>query len=110
MKMNRIPVSTVKTGCIPFNRGQAGGNGYKVGENPVKENGLYIETFEEALDALNKMKCAGWRDLGTGNSQSAHKSIGWVTVSDAAFLLSEPNKEKRVAIYKSLVDVEKYSY
>ncbi|MCB1699058.1 MAG: hypothetical protein KDI34_22785, partial [Halioglobus sp.] len=90
MRRNRIPVSTIETGCVPFNRTQTGKKGYKVGENPVKDNGIYIETFEDALNELRKMRCAGWRDFGAGNSQSAHKAIGWVSVADAAKLLSEP--------------------
>ncbi len=86
MKKNRIPVSTIKTGCIPFNKVQKAASGYKVGENPVKENGEFIASYDDALEKLRSMKTAGWRDYGAGNSQSAHKAIGWVSESDALIL------------------------
>lgn|GEM_PF-2797180 len=105
MRKTRIPVSTEITGCVPFNTRQKADAGYKVGENPVKENGDFIGTFFDALDALRKMKTAGWRDYGSGNSQSAHKAIGWVTQSDADLLLAEPDSERRVEIFKNLTDV-----
>ena len=105
MKKNRIPVSTLRTGCIPFNKNQKAAEGYKVGENPVKENGVFVDSYEEALNKLRKMKCAGWRNYGEGNSQSAHKAIGWVVESDAELLLSEPDDQRRVKIFKSLTDV-----
>lgn len=51
------------------------------------------------------MKCAGWRDFGAGNSQSAHKAIGWVLPSDAIKLLAETDAERRVELFKSISDV-----
>jgi hypothetical protein len=105
VRKNRIPVSTERTGCVPFNTKQKADEGYKIGENPVKENGYFVATYVDALAALRNMKVAGWRDYGAGNSQSAHKAIGWVTQSDADLLLAELDKEKRVAIFKKLIDV-----
>lgn len=105
MRNNRVPVSSIRTGCIPFNVKQKANLGYKIGENPVKENGYFVATYEEALDHLRKMKVAGWRNYGQGNSQSAHKAIGWVTYSDAANLFAERDDTKRVALFKSLTDV-----
>ncbi|MEH6626608.1 MAG: hypothetical protein V7739_09190 [Motiliproteus sp.] len=105
MKKNRVPVSTIRTGCIPFNKTQKAANGYKVGENPVKENGFYALSYIDALDKLREMKSAGWRDYGEGNSQSAHRAIGWVSESDASILLSENDKERRVQMFKAITDV-----
>ena len=105
MRRNRVPVSTEKTGCLPFNVGQKADSGYKVGENPVKENGYFVPSYSEALDALRSMRIASWRNYGSGNSQSAHKAIGWVTESDAKMLLAEANPEKRVEKFKQLTDV-----
>lgn len=107
MKNNRVPVSTIKTGCIPFNRTQKAVDGYKIGENPVKENGIFVSTYNDALNKLREMNCAGWRDYGEGNSQSAHKAIGWVSEIDAATLLSETNKERRVALFNSMAGAVK---
>lgn len=104
-RANRYPVSTVKTGCIPFNIKQKAGEGYKVGPNPVKETGVFIGSFELALEKLRSYEIAGWRNYGSGNSQSAHKAIGWVTKSDAEMLLKEQNHAKRVELFKSLKDV-----
>lgn len=97
-----IPVSTIATGCIPFNRKQKARQGYKIGENPVKESGVYVESFDEALQKLRSMKCAGWRDYG--NSSSAHKAIAWVSEKDAEMLLGETNKAKRVLLFESITD------
>ena len=105
MTTDRIPVSTERTGCIPFNRGQQGKAGYKVGENPVKENGEYVESFEDALQRLRAMNNPGWRDFGQGNSQSAHRAIAWISPEDAARLMAETDKNQRVALFKSLSDV-----
>jgi hypothetical protein len=102
---NRFPVSTIKTGCIPFNLKQKGEKGYEVGENPVKETGKYVLTFEDALSQLRIQKTAGWRDYGSGNSQSARKAIGWVTKEDANRLLTEKDQTKRIALYKSLTNI-----
>ena len=102
---NRFPVSTIKTGCVPFNIKQKAGEGYKVGENPVKATGVYVETFANALDRLRAMSVAGWRDYGAGNSQGSRKAIGWVTKADAERLLGEKNTEKRIALYRSISDV-----
>ena len=104
-RKDRVPVSTVRTGCIPFNKKQKAAEGYKVGENPVKENGYFVVSFEDALEKLRSMNNPGWRDYGSGNSQSAHKSIGWVTKSDASILLAEPDPDRRVGIFKALKDV-----
>ncbi len=102
---SRIPVSTVRTGCIPFNRGQNGEEGYKIGENPVKETGVFVVSFEDALDKLRDMKAPGWRNYGRGNSGSAHRSIGWVTQPDAERLLSEPDAARRIKLFESFSDV-----
>lgn len=105
MKNQRTPVSSEKTGCLPFNRSQKAAQGYKVGENPVKENGKYVESYDEALEMMRGMKCASWRNYGPGNSQSAHKAIGWVTRADADRLLSIKEPSDRVAAFRSLHDV-----
>ena len=105
MKKNRVPVSTVRTGCIPFNKNQKAAEGYKIGENPVKENGFYVSSYVDALNKLREMKNAGWRDFGQGKSQSSHKAIGWVSESDAAILLSEKNKERRIELFELITDV-----
>lgn len=102
---NRFPVSTIETGCVPFNLKQKAREGYKVGENPVKDTGVYVDTFADALDRLKAMSVAGWRDYGPGNSQGARKAIGWVTKADAEHLLGEKNTEKRIALYRSIGDV-----
>jgi hypothetical protein len=107
LKSNRIPVSSIKTDCIPFNKAQKAVNGYKVGENPVKENGEFILSYDDALVRLREMKTAGWRNYGAGNSQSAHKAIGWVSESDALILLSEKNSERRVQLFQAMTDVVK---
>jgi len=104
-KEDRFPVSTIKTGCEPFNLKQKAREGYKVGENPVKETGVYVDTFADALDRLRTMSVAGWRDYGLGNSQGARKAIGWVTQTDAERLLKVKDKEKRIALYQTLLDV-----
>ncbi len=106
-RKKRIPVSTVSTGCIPFNISQHGKNGYKVGEVPVKNTGFYVTTFDGALEALRRMNNSGWRAYGNGlgSNQGARKSIGWVTIEDADRLLSEFNDAKRVALFKSLTNV-----
>lgn len=108
-RKNRIPVSTVRTFCVPFNHRQNGKDGYKVGENPVKENGVFVQSFEEALEKLRKMNCAGWRAYGKGpgSNGGARKSIAWVTVEDANKLLDEPDNDRRIQIFKSLSDVVK---
>lgn len=102
---NRFPVSTIETGCVPFNLKQNAKEGYKVGENPVKETGKYVDTFDEALKRLRAMRVAGWRDYGQGNSQGARKAIGWVTKDDADRLLLEKDTAKRVALFRSISDV-----
>jgi hypothetical protein len=102
---NRFPVSTAETGCVPFNLKQNATEGYKVGENPVKETGKYVGTFEEALKRLRAMRVAGWRDYGQGNSQGARKAIGWVTKNDADHLLGEKDTAKRVALFRSISDI-----
>ncbi|MEL0659920.1 MULTISPECIES: hypothetical protein [Psychromonas] len=102
---NRIPVSTKKTGCVPFNIKQKASEGYKVGENPVKPVQNYTLGFNDSLVKLRTYKVAGWRDYGSGNSQSARKAIGWVTESDAKLLLAEMDDSKRVALYESIADV-----
>lgn len=104
-RCGRIPVSTKSTGCLPFNVSQKAQKGFMVGENPVKLNGKYVMTYQEALEMLRAMDCAGWRDYGLGNSQSAHKAIGWVTAEDAARLLNEKNKNKRVELFESMTDI-----
>lgn len=104
-RKNRVPVSTIRTGCTPFNKKQKASEGYKIGENPVKENGYFISSYEDALEELRSMNNPGWRNYGAGNSQSAHKSIGWVTQKDARALLAEPDPEKRILIFQSLDDV-----
>lgn len=104
-KIGRIPVSTIRTGCIPFNVKQKAASGYKVGENPVKETGRFIASFDEALSLLQTMDHSGWRDYGKGNSQSAHKAIGWVTKPDAKRLLAEDDSARRVQLFESLTDV-----
>jgi hypothetical protein len=105
LRKNRVPVSSVRTGCIPFNKTQKAAKGYKIGENPVKENGFYVSAYIDALNKLREINNAGWRDFGQGNSQSAHKTIGWVSEADAAILLSEKNKERRIELFKSMTDV-----
>ena len=102
-KDGRIPVSTIKTGCIPFNRKQISKNGYKIGENPVKTQGYFVESFDDALSQLSAMNTPGWRDYG--DSSSAHKGIAWVTREDAQRLLDEKNKVNRVSLFHSLKDV-----
>ncbi|KAA1176063.1 hypothetical protein FWJ25_02720 [Marinobacter salinexigens] len=102
---NRFPVSTIETGCVPFNLKQKAREGYKVGENPVKDTGEYVDTFTEALERLRAMRIAGWRDYGAGNSQGARRAIGWVTKADAERLLGEKDTEKRIALYRSIIDV-----
>lgn len=106
-RINRVPVSTKETGCIPFNKGQKAKAGYKVGETPVKDNGFYIQDFDDALNAMRIMHCAGWRDYGKGNTQSAHKAIGWINYDDAELLLSEKNNSKRISLFTSLTDITK---
>jgi hypothetical protein len=102
---NRFPVSTIKTGCVPFNLKQKAKEGYKVGENPVKETGKYVSAFEEALEKLRVMRIAGWRDYGQENNQGARKAIGWVTKNDADRLLGEKDAAKRVALFQSISDI-----
>jgi len=104
-RSGRVPVSTSRTGCIPFNRRQKSGEGYRIGENPVKATGVTVDTFEEALDRLRLMKNPGWRNYGNGNSGSAHKSIGWITMADAETLLAEPNDHRRVELFNSIESV-----
>ncbi|KAA8681274.1 hypothetical protein [Vibrio gigantis] len=104
-RANRIPVSTKRTGCTPFNIKQKSAQGYKIGENPVKSNGEFEASYASALDKMRNMDCAGWRNYGAGNSQSAHKAIGWVLESDAQRLLKEKDDEKRVELFMSLTDV-----
>ncbi len=105
MKTNRVPVSTIKTGCVPFNRTQKAKAGYKIGDNPVKKNGFYVSDYDQALEQLRDMDFAGWRDFGTGNSQSAHKAIAWILDTDASILLAETDTDKRVELYKSLTNI-----
>jgi hypothetical protein len=107
LKRNRIPVSTIRTGCIPFNKTQISASGYKVGENPVKENGDFVASYDDALNKLRCMNTAGWRDYGSGNSQSAHKATGWVLEADATILFSEKSKERRVELFQAMTDVVK---
>jgi hypothetical protein len=102
----RIPVSTIATNCVPFNRDQKGTKGYEIGENPVKGNGQYFDNFNEALYALNKMKNPGWRAHGKGPGKSnggARKAIGWVTDEQATQLLAEKDNDRRVRLYKSFL-------
>lgn len=104
-RVNRIPVSTKRTGCMPFNIKQKAASGYKIGENPVKVNGEFETSYALALEKMRAMDCAGWRNYGSGNSQSAHKAIGWVVESDAQKLLNENDDVKRVELFMSLADV-----
>lgn len=104
-RQNRIPVSTKDTFCIPFNIHQKARNGYKVSENPVKPAIEFTATYEEALDKLRSYNIAGWRDYGKGNTQSARKAIGWVSLNDAKRLLDESDDTKRIALYESLTDI-----
>lgn len=104
-RSGRVPVSTVRTGCIPFNRRQKSGEGYRIGENPVKDTGFIVAIFEEALDRLRLMRNPGWRNYGTGNTGSAHKSIGWITMADAERLLDEPNDQRRVELFRNIESV-----
>ncbi|MEH6443714.1 MAG: hypothetical protein V7784_07445 [Oceanospirillaceae bacterium] len=53
------------------------------------------------------MNTAGWRNCGAGNSQSAHKAIGWITESASLVLLSEKNNERRVELFQAMTDVVK---
>jgi len=99
----RIPVSTVKTGCLPFHIKQKSRNGYNIGENPVKSNGKFFDSYDEALKELRTLNVPGWRDYGSTNS--AFKGIAWVTPSDAALLLDEKDKAKRVALFHGLKNV-----
>ncbi len=48
----------------------------------MKDNGAYIQDFDDALNAMRIMYCARWRDYGKGNTQSAHKAIGWINYND----------------------------
>jgi hypothetical protein len=105
-KNGRIPVSTIQTGCIPFNKTQISKNGYRVGENPIKTQGDFIWDFEEALDNLRSKNTPGWRDYG--NTSSAHKGIAWVTPADAQRLLNMKDKTERIALFKTLEDVVEY--
>src|SRR5690606_19118968 len=105
VRKNRIPVSTERTGCMPFNMKQKADEGYNVGENPVKQNGYYLATYNEALEALRTMEVAGWRNYGSGNNGGARKAIGWVTESDAKMLLAENDPKLRIAKFKKLTDV-----
>lgn len=107
MRKNRIPVSTERTGCMPFSRKLKNDDGYNVGENPVKENGCYLATYDEALEALRAMKVAGWRNYGSGNNGGARKAIGWITESDAQMLLAENDPKIRVKKFRKLTDVVK---
>jgi hypothetical protein len=102
---DRFPVSTIEAGCEPFNLKQKAISGYKVGENPVKKTGVYVDSFADALARLRAMSVAGWRDYGPGNSQSARKAIGWITKTDAERLLKVKDKEKRIALYRTISDV-----
>ena len=101
----RYPVSTEKTGCVPFNHQLKGTMGFNVGPNPVKTKGRYLQSFDEALAFLRTTDVAGWRALGHGNNSGARKAIGWVTKSDAEKLLIEQDAEKRVALFKSFDNV-----
>ena len=103
----RVPVSTIRTGCMPFNKKQKACKGYKVGETPVKTNGVYTESFEDALDMLRGMKHPGWRNFGRGNNGSAHQSIGWITQASADLLLSEPDDTRRIQMFLHLDDIVK---
>lgn len=101
----RYPVSTIKTGCVPFNHLLKGASGFNVGPNPVKINGNYLQSFEAALAFLRTNHIAGWRELGVGNNSGARKAIGWVTKADAEKLLKERDVIKRIELFKSLTDV-----
>jgi hypothetical protein len=90
---------------MPFNSKQKADEGFNVGENPVKENGYYVATYNEALDALRKMKTAGWRNYGSGNNGGARQAIGWVTEADAKILLAEKDPKVRAEKFKKLTDV-----
>jgi hypothetical protein len=101
----RYPVSTIKTGCVPFNHQLKGASGFNVGPNPVKKNGKYFPSFDTALAFLRTTDIAGWRELGAGNNSGARKAIGWVTKADADKLLKERDVLKRIELFKSLTDV-----
>lgn len=103
LRDGRIPVSTVKTGCLPFHIKQKSRNGYNIGENPVKSNGKFFDSYNEALKELRTLNVPGWRDYG--NTSSAFKGIAWVTLSDAALLLDEKDKAKRIALFHGLKNV-----
>jgi hypothetical protein len=105
MKKNRIPVSTKRTGCVPFNVSHKSDDGYNVGENPIKPSKNFVVSYEEALNILRSCDCAGWRNYGSGSKGSARKSIGWVTEADSKRLLAEVNDKQRVALYELLSDV-----
>lgn len=107
-RKGRVPVSTVKTHCVPFNHMQHNNHGYEIGENPVKGNGSYLDNFDKALDELRKKNTASWRAHGSGPGNgrgAARKAIGWVTVEDAKRLLNEKDDIRRVQLFQMLTDV-----
>lgn len=109
-RKGRVPVSTIRTYCVPFNIRQKNQYGYAVGEAPIKGNNDYTRSYDEALDKLRKAPCAGWRAYGSGVGSakgSVRQAIAWITQEDANILLSEPNDERRVQLFHSLTDVIK---
>ena len=104
-RAGRVPVSTKRTNCVPFNIKQNGRNGYKVSECPVKPEVNYTPSFSNALEKLRGYKVAGWRDYSAGSTKGARQAIGWVTEADAEKLLAETHDAKRVAFFESLLDV-----
>ena len=99
----RIPVSSIETGCIPFNKSQISRNGYLVGEKPIKGQLDFVENFNEALVKLRTTNNPGWRNYR--DTGSAHIGIAWVTPEDAQLLLNEKDPSSRVALFRSLKDV-----
>ncbi|WOT05389.1 hypothetical protein [Shewanella youngdeokensis] len=108
LRENLVPVSTVATFCVPFNIEQKGTKGFEIGENPVKQNGQYVDTFDEAIKCLRKMKNPSWRAHGKGPGNcngGARKAVLWVTKKDAMRLYEEKDNNRRVSIFQSLSDV-----
>ncbi|XQW86568.1 hypothetical protein ACOYR1_07555 [Thalassotalea piscium] len=104
-RAGRVPVSTKKTFCVPFNIKQNGRKGYKVSECPVKPEVNYTLSFSDALEKLRGYKVAGWRDYSSGSTKGARQAVGWITESDANKLLVEKDDQKRVVLFESLSDV-----